>query len=421
MTMSLTDEQLRARLMATPAPVFDVELERASVHARATRRHRRRYTASVVCIVLAFGAVGAGIARLADNGSESPPRSVIAEPAPAPSDPPTTTSIPIAPPTTPLPAGVEQLPASAVADFVLPPGSGSALAVGGGAVWVGGAGSSGPCHTDCGSVARIDPDSGSVVATISVAKFPRSLAYGFDELWMEAEVPDGSPAVVVAIDPTTNQVVAQTDVPGTSIMGSTGHPRIATGAGAVWLQDGAKLFKIDPASGAVVAQATIDTWGPSGVVANDRGVWIVGSGGGVVSVDPDSLETHQLADLPTGYIQSDTLDGDSIWLTEAHTREPGTLPVLELVEVDTTTGQVTFTGIPTTNVSAGGGRVWFQGFSALQASDTQPDYAVEIDPGSRQMLRAATIDLQGISQPFLAVDASDVWVLDLTRLIRVRA
>ena len=67
--------------------------------------------------------------------------------------------------------------------------------------------------------------------------------------------------------------------------------------------------------------------------------------------------------------------------------------MIELVRIDTTTGEVTYTGVPTYNVAAGEGRVWFQGFAGLHVSDTHSGYAVEVDPATHQMLRAAAIDL----------------------------
>ncbi len=411
--MPLTDEELRSSLAAMPVDV-DVDADLATVHARADRRRVRRRAVAVACVVFAVGVAGTGIALLTSSDTEHRPRSVVAEHAPTPSSTPSTT-----PATTLVPPGVEQLPASAVADFALPSGAGSALAIGGGSLWVGGAGPTGPCHSGCGSVMRVDPATGAVVATITVDKFPRSFAFGFGLLWMEAELPDNTAAIVVAIDPTTNQVVAQTDIPGTVIVGGTGHPRIAVGAGAVWSLYGDQLTKFDPQTAAVVGNVRLDgQYFDGGIVADDTGVWLVGVQ--ILAVDPSTLETREIATVEPGYIQSSTIDGDTIWLTEAH-GGGGRDPVIELVRIDTTTGEVTYTGVPTYNVAAGEGRVWFQGFAGLQVSDTHSGYAVEVDPATHQMLRAAAIDLAAITPPLLAVDRSDLWLLHGTQLIRVRA
>ena len=211
---------------------------------------------------------------------------------------------------------------------------------------------------------------------------------------MEAELPDSTVAIVVAIDPTTNRVVAQTDIPGTVIVGSTGHPRIVVGAGAVWSLHGDQLTKFDPQTAAVAGNVRLDgQYFDGGIVASDTGVWLVGVP--ILAVDPSSMETREIATVEPGYIQSSTIDGDTIWLTEAH-GGGGRDPVIELVRIDTTTGEVTYTGVPTYNVVAGQGRVWFQGFAGLQVSDTHSGYAVEVDPATHQMLRAAAIDLAAI-------------------------
>jgi len=294
------------------------------------------------------------------------------------------------------------------------------MALGDGSVWLGDFDQSKvACHLGCGVVSRLDPETGRVVASITIAKAPRAMAYGDGALWMEAEVPDNSSAIVVKVDPATNQVVAQSDVPGTSIAGSTGHPRIAVGGGAVWVAYGDELVKIDPATGSVIASTKTTTYADY-IVANDAGVWVIGEPHGVAQVDLDTLALREFAALPPGFIQSSTLDGDTIWLTAAHNVEP-TGVTIELIKIDTRTGQVTYTGIPTANVVAGGGRVWFQGFAGATIAATHPDEAVEIDPGTGRIIRAASVGIGEISPPLLAVDAHTLWLLTQNGLIRIRA
>ena len=275
--MPLTDEQLRRTLAALPADVdVDGDLGR---RARAGRPCAGAGTALSWRWARSSQWRRSPSSRRSRCGTTTPlRRSVVAEPAP--------TSVPSVT-TTLLPLDVARIPPSSITAFSVPEGGGATLALGAGSVWVGGTAPAIPrCTVDCGRVTRIDAESGDAVATIVLPKYPRSFAYGFDAVWAEVEVPDGSPALVVKIDPATNQVVAQTELPGTAIVGGTGHPRIAVGAGAVWMQYGDQLTKIDPASGAVVGQAQVDTWGSGGVVADDAGVWVVGSGGGVVAIDP---------------------------------------------------------------------------------------------------------------------------------------
>jgi hypothetical protein len=420
--MPPTDDDVRARLVELPPATVDVDADLAMVHARAHRRRRQRRGLAVGCVALALALAGAGIVLAAGSGNDHQPRRIVAEPASIPSTtaPSTTALTTTAPTTTLVPPEVEQLPPSAVTDYSLPSGAGSALAVGGGSVWVGGAPTDqAPCHVGCGRVLRIDPDSGAVVATITVEKYPRAMAFGFGALWVEAEMPDNSPALVLKIDAATDEVVARVEIPNIVVVGSTGHPRLAVGAGAVWVGYGVQLTKIDPDSDTVVGDGRLDFEPDGGIVADDSGVWAVGVA--VEAIDPTTLEPRQVASLPAGFVQSSTLDGDTIWLTEAHNPpQGGTDPVLELIEVDTMTGEVTFTGIPTYNVAAGGGRVWFQGFAGVKVSGTHPGYAVEVDPATGRMRRAALIDLASITSPRLAVDARDVWLLHDTTLIRIR-
>lgn len=410
--MSLTDEQLRSALVAGSVDV-DVDGDLARVRAQTTVHRRRRRTVMALVSLVAVVAL-AVVASFAVRDDDPARRSVVAEPTPT-SAPSVTTTL--------LPPDVERIDPSAITSFPVPEGGGATLALGAGSVWVGGWPSDlRGCHVDCGRVTRIDAASGDVSATIVVPKLPRSLAYGFDALWAEVEIPDNSPALVVKIDPATNQVVAQADIPGTVIAGGTGHPQIAAGAGAVWVLYGNELTKLDPASGVVVGQAQLAVYG-DGLVANDRGVWVIENGErqGVSAIAPSTLEAHQLASLPGGFIQSSTIDGDSIWLTESHNAPPGgTDPVLELIEVDATTGEVTFTGIATANVASGHGRLWFQGFAGLMLGDTHPDDVVELDPATARPLRAATIGYDALYPPVMAVDRTAVWTLSGAGLVRIR-
>ena len=411
--MPLADDDLRSLLVAVPAPAIDLDADLAVVRARThgRRRLRRAVTGSLAFVVLLM-AGGLGLLVRADD--DHGPRSIVAQPAPT--SPSVTT-------TTRLPPDVATIPTSAIETFPAPQGSGATLALGGGSVWIGGLPpDAAACNPKCGQITRLDPETGAVQATITVPKYPRALAYGFGALWAEVEVPDNTAALVVKIDPATNEVVAQAEIPDVVVSGSTGNPRLAVGAGAVWSLYGNYLTKIDPGSGSILKNVQRAVGG-DGIVANDEGLWVIENGArqGVSAIDPTSLEWRQIASLPLGYIQSSTLDGNTVWLTEAHGGSSGAAdPVIELVKIDLATGQITFTGTPTTNVAAGGGRVWFQGFAGVRLDDTHPDDVVEIDPATARMLRAATVGLSALQPPLLAVDAESVWLLGQGGLIRLR-
>ena len=132
-------------------------------------------------------------------------------------------------------ARIEPNSGAVKATIPVPEGA-SAVASGFGAVWV--------SSTDAGVVSRIDPKSNTVVATIKVADRPRFLAVDGEAVWaMHLKNPR-----VTRIDPKHNTVVAEIAT-GTP---ETGGGDIAVGAGAVWTPvEGRPLTRIDPRANAV--------------------------------------------------------------------------------------------------------------------------------------------------------------------------
>jgi hypothetical protein len=153
------------------------------------------------------------------------------------------------------------------------------------------------------------------------------------------------------------------------------------------------------------------------ILSNGGEVWLVENGErtGVSKLDPASMGITQMVSLPGGFIQSAAIDGSTIWLTEAHS----TGPTIELIRIDTFTGGVTFTGVATTNVAAGGARVFFQGFAGPLISNTHPGWVVQVAPSDAHLLRAARIDHGSTTPPVLAVDPMNVWVLGGGMLWRI--
>jgi len=141
------------------------------------------------------------------------------------------------------------------------------VSVGAGAVWV-------PAE---GGIARIDQESGAVVATISIDSGEvTDLAAADDAVW----VSDKNGGRVFRIDPATNAVVAE----------------IETGAGAhdfaidkhgVWVTNyrANTVSRIDPATNEVVD--TIDTVSSPGDVAFAFGsVWVTTERGNLIRLEP---------------------------------------------------------------------------------------------------------------------------------------
>lgn len=143
-----------------------------------------------------------------------------------------------------------------------PPGA-AALRAGHGAVWV----SVSPRSSTAapGSLVRLNPSTGDVVATIGLGPGPRFLAIGPDAVWVMNQG-DGT---VSRVDPLTNRVTATITVSSRGITGGD----IAAGADAVWVRvSDALAVRIDPKTNTVA-----DRLGPSagsgGVAIATTSVW----------------------------------------------------------------------------------------------------------------------------------------------------
>jgi DNA-binding beta-propeller fold protein YncE len=117
--------------------------------------------------------------------------------------------------------------------------SGGDLTAGAGALW----------HVRNGAVARFDPATGNVIATVRVAGNTDHVAFGADAVW----ITDQSDGRVYRIDPATSQVAATISVPGIA-------RAISAAEGTVWVMSsrGSEqlLSRIDPASDQVTGTIT---------------------------------------------------------------------------------------------------------------------------------------------------------------------
>jgi len=163
-----------------------------------------------------------------------------------------------------------------VASIPLPPGS-YVPAFGEGSLWV-------TC-TDKDLVSRIDPRTNLIVETVKTGKKPRFLAIGGGAVWVLNQG-DGS---VTRIDPATNKVVATIEL---GVPGDGGD--ISAGEGSVWVTSFEfPLTRIDPSRNKVTQQFA----GPGGdaVRAGLGSVWLSNlKQGNVWRIDPRRV----LATLP---------------------------------------------------------------------------------------------------------------------------
>jgi len=114
------------------------------------------------------------------------------------------------------------------------------VVAGAGSIWIASDGK--------GMIARIDPATNQVTASIPVAPGTFYLAFGLGSLWAVSS--EGK--LLQKIDPATNTVV------GTTPLGN--EPGfLAAGEGAVWVQEqgDGTVARIDPASGAVTARVKV--------------------------------------------------------------------------------------------------------------------------------------------------------------------
>ncbi len=146
---------------------------------------------------------------------------------------------------------------------------------GAGSIWVG--------SDKAGLIARVDPATNSVIASIKVEPGSCYLAFGEDALWA---VSAGS-QTVQKIDPATNTAVKTTKLGKTPGF-------LAAGEGGVWVQEqgDGTVARIDPATGAVSGRVKIDETLKWGDIDTGGGkVWLRTTVGQTFVVfDPRSLD-----------------------------------------------------------------------------------------------------------------------------------
>jgi YVTN family beta-propeller protein len=148
------------------------------------------------------------------------------------------------------------------------------VVAGAGSVWV--------ASDKSGLVARIDPVTNKVIASVKVEPGSCYLAFGEGALWV---VSAGS-ATVQKVDPASNSAVITTKLgkaPGF----------LAAGEGAVWVQEqgDGTVARIDPATGAVTGRVKVDATLKYGDIDTGGGrVWLRTTAGQTfVVIDPRTL------------------------------------------------------------------------------------------------------------------------------------
>jgi virginiamycin B lyase len=147
---------------------------------------------------------------------------------------------------------------------------------------VAGAGSIWVASDDKGGIARVDPVTNAVTASVAVDPGSYYLAFGFDSLWAVS----AQRKSLQKIDPSTNSVV------GTIALGREPGFLVA-GEGSVWVQEqgDGTLAKIDPATVTLAGRVKIDeTLKYGDIDAGGGKVWLRTTAGQTfVVVDPATL------------------------------------------------------------------------------------------------------------------------------------
>jgi acetyl esterase/lipase len=181
----------------------------------------------------------------------------------------------------------------------------SGLVLGEGAVWV--------VSPVQGTVTRIDPTTSAVVATIAIATpapglsglfvpGAGSIAVGAGAVWATFE----NFGKVARIDPATNQVVA------TVKAGS--YPSVAFAAGAIWVMrdDDQALRRIDPATNRVVATIPLHTL-PWDLSVTEGALWVTGDGL-IAKIDTSANAISQQILATEGTYAGLAVQGSDLWV-----------------------------------------------------------------------------------------------------------
>ncbi len=177
------------------------------------------------------------------------------------------------------------------------------IAIGAGSLWV----LTNENGTDSGTLSRLDPQSGKVIANIAVKPKSHAAIFAFGSVWVTS-TGGGS---VARVDPHTNAMTA--DIPVRAA------PRfMAASDDGLWVlsQGDGSLARIDPLTNRVIATIEIGVPGEGGDLCIGEGyVWVSAEGVPLSQIDP---RTNKLIRQYVGGEKDDTLrvDFGSAWIID---------------------------------------------------------------------------------------------------------
>jgi hypothetical protein len=289
----------------------------------------------------------------------------------------------------------------------------NAVAVGEGSVWVGAIANDGGCS---GTIHRIDPTTGEIVASIPVDAIGHWEVGGGGidvqpgAVWVAGDVcgPGGDRVILQRIDPSTNEKTMVADL-GAGLIGD-----VDATADSVWVtafrnQADAELLRVDPGTGNIEATIPMSSQYVRGVLGAGGAVWVhpreveastVGSGY-LVKVDP---ETNQIAETLDVKMEPPAFRDGSLW---AHHGDA-------ILEIDPATAAIVdrYPGVGVSQygvLRSGAGGLWF-----LLADDTSGEGGapvVRFSPETGQV--DVVVDLGPDRIPVdMAVTDSSIWVVN---------
>jgi YVTN family beta-propeller protein len=297
--------------------------------------HERRWPKEALKIAAAaivFGIVGAVLVlALRGDDDDSSVVSPVETPTPvvtpsvSPSAAPavTPTAAAVAPTAIASPSPTATLPPAGEVVATIPTGNGPrSILITEDAVWV--------TNTEDNTVARIDPATNQVVATIAVGEpgpvapgafTSDGVAAGEGSVWVATD--SQGQQYVVRIDPATNEVVARIPIDRDVYV-------LAVAGGAVWARGYPNdVLRIDPVTNSQVATIPVDS--PFDLVAADGAVLVPTVASSVVlRIDAATNAVSELNPVGDSAITGYWLDGGTLWLSTAS----------DIVHVDLATNQV---------------------------------------------------------------------------------
>lgn len=233
-----------------------------------------------------------------------------------------------------------------------------------------------------GLVLRVNPESGSVEATIRVGVAPSAVAAGEGDVW----VTDGLRGTLARIDPSAN-TVTQTIHVGNGLAG------VAVAGGGVWVAaraDG-KVVRVEPDTGRITASAATGV-APSALEPGGSVLWVANEGSGTIAaIDPVDGTIEDV--IPVGVAPSALARREErLWVLD---RLGATVSIVD-PERRSLVRTIPLRGAPTA-LAASADAVW--------VAASEPARVLRLRPSDGAV--TASVTLRGV--PVALVGGSSVW------------